>query len=567
MRVLGLNGWGQHSHDAAACVLVDGRVIAFAEEERFTRRKHAWDSPPHHAVAFCLNASGLSLDEIDCVAFGWDAEVMLSGGGWRPPAATPQEALEHLCPSAWFPRRRDPAIEFVPHHTAHAASAYYFSGDEDAAVLVVDGQGENSSATVLTGKQGQLTTLQSIPVGWSLGYFYEAACLYAGLRNSDPGKLMGLAGYGTAQDFLEGEIILHGQGFEMPHMPVVVDGPVDVQAAAVFDQWLRRFTALAPLARNGATGNAAAAHTFPRPQTDVFEYRHFAATVQHALEGAMAALARLALGATTSTTLHIAGGVGLNATANGRLAAMPEVGRLFVQPVAGDAGVAMGAAAWVASQAGDTIDAMTGSTAWGPEYSADDIRATLDESGLHYSEPCDLAADVALLLSNDNIVGWFQGRAEGGPRALGQRSILANPSQRANREVINRTIKERELWRPLAPSIAAEASREVFGRDVEMPYMIQTVPVREAVHDRLAAVLHEDGTTRPQTVSASRQPLYHDLLRAASKQWGLAAVLNTSFNGRDEPVVLTPADAVATLTRSHLDALAIGPYLVCVEPR
>lgn len=547
MNILGLNGWGTQSHDSSACLMVDGNIAAYAEEERFSRRKHAYDAIPLGSALFCLANGALTLDDIDMVAFGWDMPELLRRHGAEVPGE--RELLNRLLPPEHFPRRRVPHVEFISHHIAHAASAFLFSGDTEAEVFVFDGQGEAESATVATANGVKITPQRTLPIGWSLGYMYEAACEYAGLRSHDSGKLMGLAAHGTPRDYLDGDIVITRDGYEMPHVPADVCaseglGEQDLVMAA----WQKRFERLVPRP------------TYPGGDVDPFEMRHFAATVQKQLERcAMSVIEAADVG---GGKIQIAGGVGFNATFNGILSRRLGHDRVFVQPIAGDAGVAMGAAAWVASHSGDQVAPMAGTTAWGPGYTPDTMRAAIEEHDLPCHAPGNLVEAVADLLEAGQVVGWFQGRGEVGPRALGHRSLVALPTQEATRDRINRELKRRELWRPLAPSLTEEFTSTMVGHSTARPYMVVTDIVADQCRPGLRAVVHADGTTRPQTVSRVTQPLYHALIEEVGRRTGMPVVLNTSFNGKDEPVVCTPAEAVRSSLSMGIDALVMGPYLV-----
>ncbi|MEU2433710.1 carbamoyltransferase C-terminal domain-containing protein [Streptomyces sp. NPDC007861] len=565
MRVLGVNGWPGASHDGAACLVADGEVIALAEEERFTRNKHAYGEAPLNAAAYCLAEGGLTLDDIDVVAHGWDLPTLFKDRDldWFADDAA---ALEHLLPRALFPRTRDPRLTFVDHHIAHAASAYHLSGRDHGAILVLDGQGENESTTLAVGIEGEIKILRAYTPGWSLGYFYAAVCEYAGLGADAAGKMMGLASYGTPQDVTFGGAFgFTDEDFTVGVVPPGLrsTGSTDEETATI-RRWLEHLEKTLPDAPNHSVRrfDPRAGRYTRVTDRDPYEYRDVAATAQAALERAVTGLVRGLLRDTGETTLLIAGGVGFNATLNGKLMRMPEVHDLFVQPLAGDQGVSLGAAVWVAAQEGDRIRPMQGSVAWGPQWSPDEIRRVLDASGTAYTEPADIAVATSEILAAGGVSGWFQGRAEGGPRALGNRSMVAVPNPRTTRDWVNVRIKHREAWRPFAPSMQEEAAEALIGTATPLPYMIVTTPVTEAGAEAMPAVVHSDRTTRPQTVSASVDPLYHRLIGEVGKHTGTAAILNTSFNGRDEPVVCSPGDALATFHRLPMDALALGPFLV-----
>ncbi|MDI3101217.1 carbamoyltransferase [Streptomyces rochei] len=565
MRVLGVNGWPGASHDGAACLVVDGEVVALVEEERFTRNKHAYGEAPLNAAAHCLAEGGFTLDDIDVVAHGWDLPKLFGDRGlnWFADGAA---ALEHLLPKALFPRSRDPRLTFVNHHIAHAASAYHLSGRDRGAILVLDGQGEDVSTTLAVGIDGEIKTLRSHTPGWSLGYFYAAVCEYAGLGADAAGKMMGLASYGTPQDLtFGGALDFTDEDFTVGVVPPDLrsTGSTDEETATI-RHWLRHLEKVLPDAPNRRVRrfDPRVGRYTKVTDRDPFEYRDIAATAQAALERAVMALVRGLLRESGETTLLVAGGVGFNATLNGKLMRMPEVQDLFVQPLAGDQGVSLGAAVWCAAQEGDRIRPMEGSVAWGPQWDADAIRRVLEASGTAYTEPADIAAATADVLAAGGVAGWFQGRAEGGPRALGHRSMVAVPNPEGTRDRVNVRIKDREAWRPFAPSMQEEAAEALIGTTTPLPYMIVTTPVTEAGAAVMPAVVHSDRTTRPQTVSAEVDPLYHRLIGEVGGHTGTPVVLNTSFNGRDEPVVCSPRDALATFHRLPMDALAIGPFLV-----
>ncbi|MFC8995946.1 carbamoyltransferase [Streptomyces rochei] len=565
MRVLGVNGWPGASHDGAACLVVDGEVVALVEEERFTRNKHAYGEAPLNAAAHCLAEGGFTLDDIDVVAHGWDLPKLFGDRGlnWFADDAA---ALEHLLPKALFPRSRDPRLTFVNHHIAHAASAYHLSGRDRGAILVLDGQGEDVSTTLAVGIDGEIKTLRSHTPGWSLGYFYAAVCEYAGLGADAAGKMMGLAPYGTPQDLtFGGALDFTDEDFTVGVVPPDLrsTGSTDEETATI-RHWLRHLEKVLPDAPNRRVRrfDPRVGRYTKVTDRDPFEYRDIAATAQAALERAVMALVRGLLRESGETTLLVAGGVGFNATLNGKLMRMPEVQDLFVQPLAGDQGVSLGAAVWCAAQEGDRIRPMEGSVAWGPQWDADAIRRVLEASGTAYTEPADIAAATADVLAAGGVAGWFQGRAEGGPRALGHRSMVAVPNPEGTRDRVNVRIKDREAWRPFAPSMQEEAAEALIGTTTPLPYMIVTTPVTEAGAAVMPAVVHSDRTTRPQTVSAEVDPLYHRLIGEVGGHTGTPVVLNTSFNGRDEPVVCSPRDALATFHRLPMDALAIGPFLV-----
>ncbi|MGW7515312.1 carbamoyltransferase family protein [Streptomyces sp. NPDC054796] len=563
MRVLGLNGWPGRGHDASACLVEDGRLIALAEEERFTRRKHAYGAAPVHAAAFCLDRAGITLDDVDAVAFGWDVPLLYRDRG-IPYPFTDRTALELLLPARELPRRRDPQLVFVPHHVAHAASVFHLSRDKRAAILVVDGQGERESTSLAIGERGKISVIDSFPPAWSLGYFYDAVGRYIGLGPDQAGKTMGLAAYGRTGDASFGSFAMESD-FAVAHLPADLMSRRNIDdSEEVIDGWLAHLERTCPLPPNTLRRrwDSRTARFSSVPDRDPFDYADIAATAQAAIEHLVSGFVDSVVRLTGEETLHVAGGVALNATLNGRLLHHPALRRVFVQPLAGDAGVALGAALHLCAEGGHPGVPMGAHLAWGPEFSPGAVRDVVTAGGLRFDEPGDLPSAVADLIADGRTVGWFQGRAEAGPRALGQRSILADPGARETRDRLNLRIKRREWWRPLAPSVTSEEAPAYLETPVPLPYMVTTVPLRPEARARFEAVDHVDGTTRAQTVEAAEQPLYHELLRRVGERSGASLLLNTSFNGNEEPLVNSPADALSAYARLGLDALAIGPFLL-----
>ena len=552
MLILGIN---PGSHDSAACVVSDGVVVAAVEEERFTRRKHAMGEMPWNATRYCLGQAEVTLDDIDYVAICWagpgqpensvrffdEAHVQKHEGFYR----------NKLFPKSYFGTSSLPPMVHVSHHLAHAASAYRCSPFEEAAVLVVDGQGESVSTSIAHGHDGRIKFISQFGIQHSLGYFYQAVTDYLGLGSlSGEGKTMALAAYGDARfDFPEFSLLNDGYSVAAPE-------PANEDATrAMLEFWQFRLRA-----RFGT-------HRIP-PRTDDRSRPCFlefgtpewdiAASSQAQLEHVLIHLASLALRWTSSKNLVLSGGVALNCAANGKIAKATGA-ELFIFPAAGDAGAAVGAAIEVSAELGAKAARPFRHPFLGPSFTTDAIERILGEEQVPYTVCSD--KEVAELIAAGHTVGWFQGRAELGPRALGHRSILADPRSATIRDHVN-AVKRRERWRPFAPSVTKEAATELLGRDVISPYMLLAVPVLAAQQERIAAAVHVDGTARPQTVDAVEEPLYHGLLEACRRLIGVAAVLNTSFNDESEPMVCTPREALRTYLSTGLDYLIMGPFAV-----
>jgi carbamoyltransferase len=588
VNVLGLIASDTGGHPAA-CLLQDGRLVAFAEEERFVRVKQAFGYFPSQAVRFCLARAGLRLGGVDAIAFGWDANayrwrfpLFLAGSFLRqrlrgapalpaPPAAG-RPALGSAVAAgirslvSYHPRAltekivvglRDaghgdakvPPIAFIKHHRAHAASAFFSSGFDEGAVLVFDGHGEENAITIWRGEGRQLKLLQEIDVPNSLGWFYSAFTEYLGWNpNEGETKLMGLAPYGGADPAI------------VPHVERIVtltETGVRVDANQLF--YGRR--------SHGKTFGDAIVQALgpPRgvdePITD--RHRAIAWAVQQRLEEAAVHLARRALSLAGSHDLCLAGGVALNCKMNGEIHRQELARRLFVQPLAHDAGSALGAAQALAMERGDDSRFTMDHLYWGPDYGDAEIEAVLRRNRIPFRRSPDIAAAAAKLIAAGQIVGWFQGRMEAGPRALGGRSILADPSRPDMKDLINDRAKFRESWRPFAVSMLAEHAGDYLRRPSPSPFMIVAYDVVPAkAHEIVSAMQPVDKTTRPQTVSRATSPRFWSLIDNFRRLTGIPAVLNTSFNIKNEPIVCSPADALRCFFGTGMDALAIGDFLV-----
>jgi carbamoyltransferase len=535
-RVLGINAV---FHDPAAALVVDGVTVAAAEEERFSRRKHGkqpvafstWELP-EQAARWCLEQADLRPIDLDAVTYSYDPDLALAS---EDVVAHEWEPLRTL-----FVRRAplflqtalpglDPAIvRFVPHHVAHAASSYLAAPYDECAVMVLDGRGERSSYLAGHARQGDLEVLRTVDRPHSLGLLYEEVTEHLGfLRSSDEYKVMALASYGEPVHLerLRRYAFLTGDGgFCTEEIP-----------------W-SEFT---PPRRHGDWDQADA---------------DLAASVQALLEEIELGLARWLASATGARNLAMAGGVALNCVANTRLWADGPFDELWVQPAAGDAGTALGGALFMAHELGDEI-APFRTAALGRSFDDDDLARALRVAGLPFSRPSDLGREIADVLAADGVVAWFEGRSEWGPRALGHRSLLANPCRAENLERLN-DIKGREQFRPVAPMVLEERADEIFDGPLPSPFMLFTHRVRPGWHERIPAVVHVDGTARIQTVNRHDEPLMASVLQHFEQATGVPVVVNTSLNTAGRPMVDAPRDALECFGSSPIDALAIGPFLV-----
>lgn len=548
--VAGLN---HGAHDSSASLLRNGRLIAAIEQERFSRRKRAIDQPPVEALQWCLEYAGIGLADLSAIALGSDLDVLGTWMGLTPQQRREQLPLDdphRLLPSSVFGNQARPPIIPVRHHLAHAASCFWPSGFREAAILVIDNRGEDSSTTLAVANGEGIETLVSYPVEHSLGLYYRIATQYVGLYTKDgnAGKLMGLASYGKP---IYNTALRYGP-----------EGPAwqGVPAATATGREL-------PPQRTSQLLEFFTEHCYPYAaglSQDITSYVDFAASVQNALEETILGLADDLYKRTGLANLCVAGGVGLNCTANGRLATESPFDHIFVQPMAHDAGVGLGAAYEVSRQLDQQRFApqQMRHAQWGPEYDEEAIHAVLSDHGLPFErlEPDALVARVAASVAAGAIVSWHQGRAEVGPRALGGRSLLADPRRRDSLVRLN-TIKRREMWRPLAPSVLATDFHTYFTGDPN-PFMIVAAQVKPEWRREIPAVVHIDGSARPQAVDPADQPLYAALLAAFQKETGIPVLVNTSFNTAGMPLVNQPQESVAAFAAADIDHLAIGPFLV-----
>ncbi len=587
-------GISAYYHDSAAALLSDGHIVAAAQEERFSRKKND-ERFPRHAVAFCLKQAGLTEADLDAVVF-YDKPIIkftrmlesylaVAPGGWLTfPRALPgwlgeklnlPYTLRYEIPGL----RPEAPVLFSEHHQAHAASAFFPSPFEEAAVLTVDGVGEWATTTIGLGRGNEVTILQELKFPHSLGLLYSAFTAYCGFRiNSGEYKMMGLAPYG-----------------EPRFVDVIYDHMVDVKEDGSLHLNLEYFHFLKGLRMTNKKFDDLFGGPPRIPETPV-EARHMdvARSIQTVTEEIMLRLARHARDETGMQNLCMAGGVALNCVANGRILREKIFERIWIQPAAGDAGGALGAALAVwhmhkeHPQARVIVqpDAMRGAFL-GPEFSDDEIETVLRDHQAVYRklDHKGVLDEVADLLAGQKIVGWVQGRMEFGPRALGHRSILGDPRSPQMQSLLNLKVKFRESFRPFAPAVLRERAAEFFELDEESPYMLFVAPVHpdqrletptsacgfdrlRQVRSRLPAITHVDDSARVQTVTAEQNPVFHALLKRFEARTGCPVLMNTSFNVRGEPVVCTPDDAYRCFVNTEMDYLAIGNFLLerAVQP-
>jgi carbamoyltransferase len=584
MHVLGISAL---YHDSAAAVVSDGVVVAAAQEERFTRRKH---DPrfPTSAIGWCLEHAGVSHDELGAVVY-YDKPLSTFSRILRSYAAAGPKGLrsinsamsEWLNRKLWTPYEIEKGLRdlgylvpepllFSDHHMSHAAAAFYPSPFERAAVLTVDGVGEWATSSIGRGHGHHLELVEELRFPNSLGLLYSAFTYHAGFKvNSGEYKLMGLAPFGQPR-----------------FASAIRDHLLDLSDEGSFTLDMGYFDFLAGTKMTNQRFDVLFGGPPREPESEITQREcDLASSIQEVLEEVVLRMARHAQDRTGETNLVLAGGVALNCVANARLRAEGPFEQIWVQPAAGDAGSALGAALWAWHQIQGnerhpaTPDALSGAQL-GPSFDPVAIASMLEAAGRPFRRIPDAeerAREVAHLLADEKVVGMFQGRMEFGPRALGNRSILADPRSPNMQRVLNEKIKQRESFRPFAPAVMAEHAAEWFDLEHESPYMLFTAPVRKdrmgsseplrdgadifeqlhAIRSEIPAVTHVDGSARVQTVDAERFPAFHQLLSAFNDLTGCPILVNTSFNVRGEPIVHTPEDAYRCFMTTDMDWLVL----------
>jgi carbamoyltransferase len=556
MLTLGINY--SQMHDSSACIVRDGELLFAVAEERISRVKHD-ASFPKLAIQACLEFAHVRAEQLDEVCFGWQTAgpvyrhdlKLYALGDWPITYLNVLNSTRHFL-SMWHQEsgakrfvqqfgKIAGRMRFVDHHLAHALSAYAYSGFDEAAIVIMDGRGAWEATSIWRGRNGRIEHGLTIPYPDSVGVFYSAFTDYLGfVPYSDEWKVMGLAPYGQPG--------------------VKLDAFIDPEAAPY-----RVHTKRLNGNGSGSFSGLTAVLGPPRAAESDIDDRHknIAYAAQDCCELAMMSVVRMAIDKTRCRNLCLAGGVALNSKANGKILASGLVDKMFVQPAAADDGVALGAALAPYLDSGGRLPNKAMRHAYlGPAFDDEAIETALRTYRLRYTRLDDPAATAAELLSQGKILGWFQGRMEFGPRALGSRSILADPRDPEMNTKVNNAVKFREWWRPFAPSIKKEAAADYLESATDSPFMILTAQVRPEKRSVIPAVTHVDGSARPQTVEKEINPLYWRLIDEFGKRTGVPVVMNTSFNLRGEAIVHTPTDAVRTFFSSGMDALVIGSFLV-----
>ena len=575
MYILGISCY---YHDAAAALLKDGKIVAAAQEERFTRKKHD-DSFPANAIKFCLAHEGITAKQLDHVGFYDKPLVKFDRILETFISVAPKGVMFFMVAMPIWLRQKlwikdlikkeleyDGEIIFTEHHQSHAASAFFASPFEDAAILTVDGVGEWTTTSYGYGSGNKITLTHEIKFPHSLGLLYSAFTQYLGFKvNSGEYKVMGLAPYGKPVYY---DLIMENM------MDLKDDGSFKLNMdyfAYTYDQQMinDKFVELFGYP--------------PREPESKIEQHHrdIAMSIQRVTEEAILRMVNHLYEETEQKNLCMAGGVALNSVANGRIIRETPFENVFIQPAAGDAGGSIGAASFIwFNILGNTRDVSQKSnpntigpekdlmqnTYLGPEYSKEEIKRFLDKKEVVYEvfEREEILERTAAIIADKRVVGWFQGRMEWGPRALGNRSIIADPRDREMQDIVNLKIKFRESFRPFAPTVLLDKAPEYFELDRQSPYMLLVTLVRENKRV-IPAVTHVDGSVRVQTIAREDNPLYYDLIEKFYKLTGIPVIINTSFNVRGEPIVCTPEDAYTCFMRTKMDNLVMGTFMMRKE--
>ena len=599
MIILGINAF---SFNPSACLLRDGRLTSFCQEERLNRLKGSYGMFPSKAVSWCLTSQGLKLGDIDRIAFSWGchkypSRMLLSlaksyaGQVGRKREAVPSsidikgskwQALEMF--QIYFPDQvkrkiRDflrcdghkgpiPKIEYVEHHLSHAYQAFYQSAFDEAIVLVADGSGENNCVSGYHVKNDCFRKMLGYDIPQSLGWYYGGFTAYLGfIANRDEGKLMGLAALGESRkndnpwiERLRKIITVSDEGFEIDPLFFKFGGnEFHPRFTDHLVKYITSFNAdLPPVSLNEySEHNSKRINKYLQA-----DYIALAYAVQYQLEEALLSLVRRLVRETGVKSLCLSGGIAMNCKANGRIADEGLINHIFIHPAAADEGACVGAAFAISEQNGEKARNVLKNAQLGPSFSNAEIEKTLKASKINYSTPDDVCRKAVSLLREGKIIGWFRGGLEMGARALGGRSIVARADIADIKNRVNCEIKLRESWRPYAPSLVKEAAHKFFDGSFDTPFMILARKANNTMQKSTPAVVHVDGTVRPQSVDKSVLPHWHRMLELAGEEFGAPILLNTSFNIRGEPIICSPSDAIRCFYSSGLDALVLEDFLL-----
>lgn len=583
MNILGISAF---YHDSAACLVRDGKIVAAAQEERFTRKKHD-ASFPENAIDYCLKSQGLSLENIDYVAFYEKPflkferilETYLSFAPLGIKSflkSMPLWIKEKIWIKDIIEKKLKPAknILFVSHHQSHAASAFFASPFQEAAILVMDAVGEKSTTTCWLGKNNEMEMVSEINFPHSLGMLYSAFAYFCGFKvNSGEYKLMGLAPYGQPK-----------------YKNIILSELIDLKEDGSFKMNMDYFGYCTDLKMTNKKFEKLFGGPARKPESPISQREaDLAKSIQDVTDEIVLKTANYLYQLTGQKNLCMAGGVALNCVANSKILEKGLFENIWIQPASGDAGGALGAAMSVWHQylgnkrITDEIHDFQNFSLLGPEFNNQEIQEFLEDNKIPFTKfkEQDLPEKIADLINEQKVIGIFRGRMEFGPRALGNRSIIGDPRSPKMQKIMNLKIKFRESFRPFAPSVLAEESKNFFDLDVESPYMLLTAPLKKiwrlqdnkdsenqelfklnSVRSTVPAITHVDFSARIQTVTKESNPFYHNLICAFFKKYGCPMIINTSFNVRGEPIVCQLKDAYSCFIKTNMDYLLIGDFLL-----
>jgi carbamoyltransferase len=594
--IVGINAFGQNP---SACLVIDGKLVSFSHEERFTRIKGSEGLFPGLSLAWCLASNKLNLADVDRIAVNWNCNqypwsvfnsllsYKLKTLSFSKSANTQSKAgihglielLNRYSPSYYKQSITDslrmiglkgtiPDVEFVGHHLSHAYQTYYQSSFDNAIVLVADGHGEIDCISGYAVQNGDFKRILHYPIPYSLGWFYGAFTAYLGFRpNSEEGKLMGLAAYGECRkdnnpwlSRLDKIIKVTGNGLEInPNFFKFGDNDYHPRYTNALVEYITSFDKdLTPVGLNDKClidGTVQSRYLLDK-------YIDLAYAVQTRLEEVIVSLVKEMVHLSGIRNLCLAGGVFMNCKANGSITDGCGIENVFIHPAASDDGSAIGAAFYVAKEFGYDTRNIIQHVQYGASYTNDDVINHLNAYGISYKISNDISQDVAKLIGQGKFVGWFNGASEMGARALGGRSIIASPIFSETKQALNKQVKRREFWRPYCPSLTFENQANYIQNPTDTPFMICTKQATKLLAESAPAIVHVDNTVRPQSVKQDVLPKWHHLIEAVAKQTGHPILLNTSFNGSGEPIVNSPHDAIRTFFSTGLHALAMEDVLI-----
>jgi carbamoyltransferase len=570
MNIIGISAFGQNP---AACLLRNGKLIAFAEEERFIRVKSAFGHFPLQALKYCLIQGKIGPNDIDQIAIGWDhekyplrfplflAQQWFKYGFLSHSDTTNRVFIELL---TLQPKEVEKQVKFylatlgykgklaklnyVSHHLSHAASAYYASGFPHSLIFIADGSGEERTTSLYFGDGLNLKELTHANIPDSLGWLYAAATAFLGFKPyEDDGFVMGLAPYGKPNYAIKQKI---QKIVQLKNGNYTIDPKYTLLGNHTLNEHF-----------SDELVNLLGANRLSN-QNMTQKLKNIAYALQDKLEEVVLSLIQKNINKVPSRNICLAGGVALNCKMNGRITSSGLVDNLFVQPASNDAGSALGAAMIIAARNGSDPRFIMNHTGWGPQYSEQEIKKVLDETMISYKRPKNIEKEIAKAIVGGKIVSRFTGRMEMGPRALGNRSILANACIKGMNDIVNKRVKHRDPWRPFCPSIIKETIKDYVSKPLESRFMTVIYDVLKSKKKQIPAVVHVDGTTRPQSVDKEVNPKYHRLISSVGEYTGNPVVLNTSFNVKGEPIVCTPQDALRCFASTGIDILAIEGFWI-----